>query len=238
MLGLLVILSILVISFFVIDDTFADKAAGKPIWQYGSATEDIVCGDKLCSEVEQVSVPVYVGVDAPLKQVAQGIEPESIVCTEGLFLMIKYDGSPACVKQTTVLKLFERSWGKLPETAYINSFEFCVAAGNPVMESYPRQCRSVHGNHFVETLSEKEECEMVGGLWGIWGNMVGQAATCNPATSDAGLECTDSSQCKSFCQANEGAQIGSEESGECYGYELAICMQEVRNGMVDAEWCQ
>ncbi|MDP2629110.1 MAG: hypothetical protein Q8P45_00190 [Candidatus Harrisonbacteria bacterium] len=43
----------------------------------------------------------------------------------------------------------------LPEqikTAEINSFEDCVAAGNPVMESYPRQCRDKEGNLFVEVI--------------------------------------------------------------------------------------
>lgn len=34
----------------------------------------------------------------------------------------------------------------------ISSFEECVAAGNPVMESYPRQCRA-QGTLFVEDVS-------------------------------------------------------------------------------------
>jgi hypothetical protein len=34
----------------------------------------------------------------------------------------------------------------------ITSFEQCAAAGNPVMESYPRQCRTPDGLHFVETI--------------------------------------------------------------------------------------
>jgi len=36
----------------------------------------------------------------------------------------------------------------------INNFEECIAAGNPAMESYPRQCRTVDGQHFVETINE------------------------------------------------------------------------------------
>ena len=36
----------------------------------------------------------------------------------------------------------------------INSFEDCVADGNPVMESYPRQCRTEDGKHFVEEISK------------------------------------------------------------------------------------
>ncbi|MGH7960514.1 MAG: hypothetical protein ACRERD_01655, partial [Candidatus Binatia bacterium] len=32
----------------------------------------------------------------------------------------------------------------------INSFDECAGAGNPVMESYPRQCRTPEGKTFVE----------------------------------------------------------------------------------------
>ena len=39
-----------------------------------------------------------------------------------------------------------------PDKPSIDSFEECVAAGNPVMESYPRQCRTSDGKHFVEVL--------------------------------------------------------------------------------------
>ncbi len=34
----------------------------------------------------------------------------------------------------------------------IKSFDECVAAGNPVMESYPRQCMTDDGAHFVEEI--------------------------------------------------------------------------------------
>jgi len=120
----------------------------------------------------------------------------------------------------------------------INNFEECIAAGNPAMESYPRQCRTADGKHFVEIIPGKEQCEIAGGLWGIWGNQLSATASCNPSTSDVGKECSDSSQCQSFCQAKEGSEINSESIGMCYGYELAICMQEVRNSVVDFEWCQ
>lgn len=39
------------------------------------------------------------------------------------------------------------------KTNSITSFEECMSAGNPVMESYPRQCRA-HGKTFVENLNE------------------------------------------------------------------------------------
>jgi hypothetical protein len=41
----------------------------------------------------------------------------------------------------------------------ITSFEECAAAGNPVMESYPRQCRSQDGQLFVEDISNENPVE-------------------------------------------------------------------------------
>jgi hypothetical protein len=38
----------------------------------------------------------------------------------------------------------------------INSFQECVDAGNPVMESYPRQCMTKDGKNFVEDACSKE----------------------------------------------------------------------------------
>ncbi len=39
----------------------------------------------------------------------------------------------------------------MPEPV-ISNFEECAAAGNPVMESYPRQCRGADGRLFVEEI--------------------------------------------------------------------------------------
>ena len=41
--------------------------------------------------------------------------------------------------------------GKIFEKEIIN-FEECVEAGNPIMESYPRQCRTAYGRNFVEQI--------------------------------------------------------------------------------------
>ena len=48
---------------------------------------------------------------APLKQMNQeGIEPQDITCKEGLQLVFKYDGQPACVKPSSVQKLTSWNW--------------------------------------------------------------------------------------------------------------------------------
>ncbi len=182
---------------------------------------------------------------SPKKQVSQGIDPVAVKCNDGLELIIRNNNSPACVKLTTAEILEERGWGSIPPpcckptmVSLATNFEECIAEGNPAMESYPRQCRTLDGKHFVESIPEHKKCEMIGGLWGTWGNSQSAKESCNPSTSDGGMECSDSSQCQSFCQAKEGSEINSESIGICYGYELAICMQEVRNGVIQNEWCQ
>lgn len=52
--------------------------------------------------------------------------------------------TPCDMPKITVFESFQKQY------SVIDSFEKCVSAGNPVMESYPRQCRAVDGKHFVE----------------------------------------------------------------------------------------
>ncbi|MCH7561250.1 MAG: hypothetical protein IIC67_07805 [Thaumarchaeota archaeon] len=47
---------------------------------------------------------------APLKQFKSGIAIDEIQCKESLILVTKHDGSPACVKPETKIKLIERGW--------------------------------------------------------------------------------------------------------------------------------
>ncbi|MFB5606189.1 MAG: hypothetical protein ACE5R7_07870, partial [Nitrosarchaeum sp.] len=51
---------------------------------------------------------------SPLKQFKSGIPINQIQCKDSLFLIQKYDGSPACVKPETAPKLMQRGW-ILPE---------------------------------------------------------------------------------------------------------------------------
>ena len=44
----------------------------------------------------------------------------------------------------------------------VNDFESCVSAGNPVMESYPRQCNH-DGITYTEVIEEPEEKPVIGG---------------------------------------------------------------------------
>ena len=57
-----------------------------------------------------------------------------------------------------VISLLAVSFYKEPK---ISNFEECTEAGNPVMESYPRQCRDGEGNLFVEVINTDVSSEVV-----------------------------------------------------------------------------
>jgi len=61
----------------------------------------------------------------------------------------------SCVDANEVYKLVEESEPSTTEETLVNSFEDCVAAGYPVMESYPRQCATPSGEIFVEEIEEE-----------------------------------------------------------------------------------
>lgn len=48
------------------------------------------------------------------------------------------------------------SLGYTNKSSSIADFESCVAAGNPIAESYPRQCFTSDGKGFVEVLDSTE----------------------------------------------------------------------------------
>ena len=47
---------------------------------------------------------------SPQKQLKLGIEIEEIQCSENLLLLVKYDGTPACVTEKTHTELIKRGW--------------------------------------------------------------------------------------------------------------------------------
>ncbi len=49
----------------------------------------------------------------PKQQTDVGILPSEVECKEGLELIFKYNGSPACVKPSTAEKLIERGWARV-----------------------------------------------------------------------------------------------------------------------------
>ena len=54
--------------------------------------------------------PSFADSESPRKQIKLGVAPDKITCEEGLVLMLKPSGGPACVKPTTGERLEERGW--------------------------------------------------------------------------------------------------------------------------------
>lgn len=63
-------------------------------------------------------------------------------------------------------------------------------------------------------------------------------SVCVLPTSDAGKECTDSSECESYCIAPGGVEVGTQAYGKCLERTDANCIREVKNGLVQKQWCK
>lgn len=69
----------------------------------------------------------------PLKQFESGISFDEIQCKDGLVLIQKYNGSPACVKPDSVVELLTRGWTvkQIPVTFSGNGYECTVNFDRP-----------------------------------------------------------------------------------------------------------
>ena len=59
-------------------------------------------------------IPVNAEVEAPKKQLKKGIPIEEITCKIGLDLIIRNNGSPACVKPTTAERFLNLGLASIP----------------------------------------------------------------------------------------------------------------------------
>ncbi len=88
-------------------------------------------------------------------------------------------------------------------------------------------------------VEERAACKDQKGAWRIWNNAQEGDPSCNLPTSDTGKICTDSSQCESWCWvASPTAQVGDETTGKCYKWQKTLCMQEIKEGIVQTQWCE
>ena len=144
-------------------------------------------------------------IKTPLDQFKSGVSSENIVCMDSLILLKKYDNTPACVTFESTPRLIERGW-TLVESA-IDNFEECAAVGNPIMESYPRQCRTSDGQTFVEEIpsriaSPEYRCNDFGGTW------LGEFNECEYISSE---QCSELNgeylECESACRHDPNADV-------------------------------
>lgn len=123
-------------------------------------------------------------------------------------------------------------------TKEITSFDECVGAGNPVMESYPRQCSS-GGQTFVEEVAKLNQCQAA------------RPEFCtmeyNPvcALKDNNIRCI-TTPCASFdavttsnaCAACSDAAVLGYYSGSCVDGRFAVCSDnKMTPGLICVDIC-
>jgi hypothetical protein len=83
----------------------ADGVCGgiEVVWGCSASANFTVVSDKISDLSYQKTIP-------PLKQFKSGVKAEDVKCNTGFLLAIKLDYSPACVKESSAIKLYLRGW--------------------------------------------------------------------------------------------------------------------------------
>lgn len=90
---------------------------------------------------------------------------------------------------------------------------------------------------FADSLKTQTTCEENGGVWQKVGRL--QRFACVLPAPDAGMACTDSSQCQVACVVKqEGVSAGTAVEGVCHSNTLQFgCRTYVTNGKAEATLC-
>ena len=103
----------------------------------------------------------------------------------------------------------------------VTDFESCVAAGNPVMESYPRQCSTKDGRHFVEEItvippSETNDPRVGQGcrIGGCSAQLCGEASDEDELVSDCMYRPQYACYKQARCEKQQNGVCGWTESNE------------------------
>lgn len=145
-----------------------------------------------------------------------------------------------------------RENGEKISESKINNFEDCVAEGNPVMESYPRQCAS-QGVTFVEEIANnlREEskevsianpasknCLDLGGTVEMRENKVGQYGVC---LFEDNRQCEEWALFRRECPVGGLKITGYENEAEIYcaitGGQVEIVGEAMMCKRVDGTYC-
>ena len=120
-----------------------------------------------------------------------------------------------------------KNQGECSEQSLITSFEDCVKAGNPIMESHPRQCSTADGDHFVEMIGGEDNAETVLSTLYIDSNLT---------------ECVGAAKQKCMLVREDPTsdweffydQIKGFEYQQGYEYKLTVNVTETENPPADA----
>lgn len=82
--------------------------------------------------------PSFSEIDSPRKQIKLGIAPDKITCHEGLVLMLKPSGDPACLKEASAVKLQDRGWIQIVHKfeKSVKEIETIPASQNSIVNFY------------------------------------------------------------------------------------------------------
>jgi len=90
----------------------------------------------------------------------------------------------------------------------ITDFNSCAAAGNPVMESYPRQCRA-NGQTFVEVIKGNSNSNVNGIIEPTCKNMCGDGVCAEVVCLAIGCPCAETAQsCPQDCKTAQTGKTG------------------------------
>jgi len=126
----------------------------------GISVDNIICaeGKQLMFKHHNAS-PTCINSDSVEKLKHRGWQTEkpAIACTLEYSPVCGVDGMTygnMCSLNSQHMSM--KHQGECLMSFSINNFDECVAAGNPALESHPRQCRTADGKHFVEKIMMKE----------------------------------------------------------------------------------
>ncbi len=130
-----------------------------------------------------------------------------------------------------------RTW----EEPCVTNFEECIAEGNPVMESYPRQCSAPDGTTFTEELYDLSGCNQscIESGFSV-GHCMEPAEICEDDVESGGCfvpgsdDCDIAGKCKCYCKHENGTgrtKIANPASVYCEEQGGTIIFHETSGGI-------
>ena len=89
-------------------------------------------------------IPINADIDTPRQQMKQGVSAENVICREGLELVIRTNGFPACVKPDTAKRMEKVGLLTVPiKFTDLNTVEKTIQATKKQIETIPASSMSI-----------------------------------------------------------------------------------------------